>query len=265
MKFTVTTILSVMTIGLVTLCGLKPAQAQIRVACVGDSITYGVNLASNQTYPADLQTLAGSGYNVQNFGYPGLSLMSLPGGNPSYHPAYTSTAQYTSAINFNPNIVIIMLGANDASFAPNSGQTWAQTYGSMFASQYESLVAAFKNCPAHPVVYVALCTRIAGSNQYGIDPTVSEQRDRARAVHDRLGGRRPGHQRVRGVQPACQRLPGQCPSHGDARSSHREHRLFLASAIQLGAADVAFGADRRDRDGPAPAPFKWRGPRRAGG
>lgn len=172
MRFTIKRILLIMVVSMASLGWLKPAHSQTRVACVGDSITYGVNLASNQTYPAFLQTLLGSGYNVQNFGYPGLSLMSLPGGNPSYHPAYTSTTQYSAAINFNPNIVIIMLGTNDASFAPNAGQTWAQTYESMFISQYQSLIGAFKNCPAHPVVYVALCTRIAGSNSYGIDPTV---------------------------------------------------------------------------------------------
>ena len=154
------------------------AHAQIRVACVGDSITYGVNLsgagtATGQTYPGVLAGLLGSGYNVQNYGYPGLSLMSLSGGNPGSHPAYTSTSQYTSSINFNPNIVIIMLGTNDASFAPNAGQTWAQTYESLYISQYKSLIQAYQACPAHPTVYVMSCVRVTGTNQYGIDPTVT--------------------------------------------------------------------------------------------
>ena len=164
----------------------QAARAQIRVACVGDSITYGVNLsgagtATGQTFPGVLAGLLGSNYNVQNYGYPGLALMSLPGGNPSSHPAYTSTSYYTSSINFNPNIVIIMLGTNDASFTPNSGETWAQTYESLYISQYESLIQAYQSCPAHPVVYLMTCIRVTGTNQYGIDPnqvnTVIQQAD----------------------------------------------------------------------------------------
>jgi len=115
------------------------ASAQIRVACVGDSITYGVNLsgggtATGQTYPAYLASSLGSGYNVQNYGVPGLTVMTVPQGNPSFHLPYTSSSQYTSSINFNPNIVIIMLGANDAWFAANAGQTWQQSYQSLFTS-----------------------------------------------------------------------------------------------------------------------------------
>jgi fibronectin type 3 domain-containing protein/lysophospholipase L1-like esterase len=155
----------------------QSARAQTRVACVGDSITYGVDLtgagtATGQTYPGILQSLLGAGYNVQNYGHVGASLMALPTGNPSYHPVYTSTAEYTNSINFNPNIVIIMLGTNDASFAPNAGQTWNQSYQSLYISQYKQLIQNYQNCPAHPTVYVMACVRVTGSNQYGIDPTV---------------------------------------------------------------------------------------------
>jgi len=164
-------------VGLATIAQLNTARAQIRVACCGDSITYGVNLsgagtATGQTWPGILAAALGSGYNVQNYGYPGLSLMSLPGGNPGSHPAYTSTSYYTSSISFNPNYVFIMLGTNDASFTPNSGQTWVQTYESLYISQYESLIQAYQNCPAHPKVFVVIPVRVAGTNQYGIDPTI---------------------------------------------------------------------------------------------
>jgi len=153
----------------------QPASAQVRIACVGDSITYGVNLtgqgtATGQTYPADLNVSFGSAYAVQNDGYPGLSLMKL-NPQPAYHPAYVDSSQYQAAIAFSPNIVVIMLGANDASFAPNAGQTWTQTYNATFISQYESLVNTFKNLSSHPVVYVCKPSKIFGTNAYGIDPT----------------------------------------------------------------------------------------------
>jgi len=151
--------------------------APFRVACVGDSITNGVNLigagtATGQTYPAHLQSALGSGYNVQNFGVPGLSIMSVPPWNTTTtHQPYTSSSQYARSIAFNPNIVIIMLGAGDSWFPPSTGQTWSQSYMSLFTSQYASLIQAYKNCPAHPIVYVALCSRIV-ANSHGLDPTV---------------------------------------------------------------------------------------------
>ena len=158
------------------LAGARQASAAINVACCGDSITYGVNLsgagtATGQTWPADLQAMLGAGYNVSNFGYPGLSLMSVNPQPPS-HPAYTSTSQYQSAISSSPNIVIIMLGTNDASFAPASGQTWDQTYDTTFKTQYQQLIRNFQNLPTHPKVYVCYPAHCFGSNQYGIDPNI---------------------------------------------------------------------------------------------
>lgn len=150
------------------LVAAKPAQAAINVACVGDSITYGVNLASGQTYPAQPAGMLGSGYNVQNFGNPGLALMKL-NPQPAYHPAYVDSTQYQAAISSNPNIVVIMLGTNDASFAPYSGQTWDQSYDNTYKSQYQSLISTFKNLASHPKVYVMICTKVFGANQYGID------------------------------------------------------------------------------------------------
>ena len=51
-------------------CTAAPCEAQIRVACVGDSITagYGLSDPGTQSYPAQLQALLGSGYSVGNFG-----------------------------------------------------------------------------------------------------------------------------------------------------------------------------------------------------
>ena len=46
------------------------AQENIRVACVGNSITYGFGLNDRQTmsYPAQLGGVLGAGYEVRNFG-----------------------------------------------------------------------------------------------------------------------------------------------------------------------------------------------------
>ncbi len=148
------------------------ARAAVRVACVGDSITYGVNLPPDRTYPADLQRSLGPDAVVKTFAFPGLSLLSLPGGNPPHHPAYTGTQYYQEALRFNPDIVVIMLGTNDGSFAVGAGQTWTQAYGRLFREQYTSLVDSFRQLPAHPQVFLATCPTVFGVNQYAIDPGI---------------------------------------------------------------------------------------------
>jgi acyl-CoA thioesterase-1 len=74
----------------------------IRVACIGDSIT------ELPYYPDDLQTLLGSNYTVGNFGAGGSTVL-LDTDKP-----YMDQVEFVKAKNFLPDIVIIMLGTNDA-------------------------------------------------------------------------------------------------------------------------------------------------------
>ena len=55
----------------------KPAGEAVRVACVGDSITYGSGIPDREhnSYPAQLQKLLGDGYEVRNFGVSGATLL----------------------------------------------------------------------------------------------------------------------------------------------------------------------------------------------
>src|ERR1044072_3757671 len=53
------------------------AQKAIRISCVGNSIPAGSRLANPKTeaYPAQLQQLLGSGYEVKNFGVGGRTVI----------------------------------------------------------------------------------------------------------------------------------------------------------------------------------------------
>jgi lysophospholipase L1-like esterase len=73
-----------------------------KVACVGDSITEGTD------YPIDLQKLLGDNYTVGNFGV-GDSTVLLGTEKP-----WMYQTEFQNARRFLPNIVIIMLGTNDA-------------------------------------------------------------------------------------------------------------------------------------------------------
>ena len=85
------------------------AAEPLRVACVGNSITYGYGLSNpaTESYPAQLQTLLGQNYNVRNFGHSGATLLSRG------HRPYIQQEAYKNALAFKPDIVVIHLGIND--------------------------------------------------------------------------------------------------------------------------------------------------------
>lgn len=88
----------------------KSTQAKpVKVACVGNSITYGMKLSDreNTSYPSQLQSLLGEGYIVGNFGKNGATLLRK-----GYLP-YTEQKEYTQAMEFAGDIVVIHLGIND--------------------------------------------------------------------------------------------------------------------------------------------------------
>ena len=122
--------------------GLVSAQATITVACVGDSITagYGLTNSGTQSYPAQLQTLLGSGYTVGNYGDSGTTVEKVS----DY--TYWNSWAYTNSLNSSPNIVVIMFGANDS-------KSWNWN-ASNFNSDYRALIALFQNLPSNPKVYV---------------------------------------------------------------------------------------------------------------
>ncbi len=85
------------------------ANNPVKVACVGNSITYGMTLdnPSVDSYPAQLQEMLGSGYVVGNFGKSGATLTRN-----GYRP-YNEQEEYRRALDFAGDIVVIHLGIND--------------------------------------------------------------------------------------------------------------------------------------------------------
>lgn len=108
------------------------AQA-VRVACVGDSITYGARISSRATncYPAQLGVLLGTNYAVKNFGVNGASLLKH-----SDMP-YWQTKAFAASHTFKPDTVVINLGANDAAV-----YNWIYKYE--FVKDYVELIRSFQ-------------------------------------------------------------------------------------------------------------------------
>ena len=97
-----------------TVDGAKSAKSgksgRTRIACVGDSITYGCFVMGQpwNSYPRQLGRMLGDGYVVANFGYTNRTAIRT-----ADHP-YTAERLYRRSLEFRPDIVLIMLGTNDS-------------------------------------------------------------------------------------------------------------------------------------------------------
>jgi lysophospholipase L1-like esterase len=98
--------------------GATPKQRVLRVACIGDSITYGLGLANREkdSYPAQLQKMLDEmfpgEYEVRNFGNSGrgIYLDSMRG---SEKRGFRYMPEHKAALAWKPDIVISNLGIND--------------------------------------------------------------------------------------------------------------------------------------------------------
>lgn len=128
-----------------------PTDRKIKIACVGDSITHGSDNRTHPAYPSYLQDILGDGYEVKNFGLGGTTLQSAfdENGNPTVDPAYMSCEWYPQSKDYNPDVVIIMLGTND------SGAFAFKRFYDHYAKDYQTLIDSYKALPSNPLVFVA--------------------------------------------------------------------------------------------------------------
>jgi lysophospholipase L1-like esterase len=126
---------------------LSPPRA-IQVACVGDSITYGSG------YTDILQSLLGNHYSVSNFGVNGAAV-TLNSSKP-----YMSLPAFRSAQISQPDIVVIMLGTNDAN--PSN-----YSYINEFTADYETMIHKFQSLQSTPDIYIVEPPPI-GNNTLGL-------------------------------------------------------------------------------------------------
>ena len=136
------------------------ANAPIRVACVGDSLTIGDK--STKPYPAQLQALLGNGWLVKNFGV-GARTMIKKGDWP-----YWKEKAYADAKDFAPNVVIIMLGSNDTRMG-----NWQ--HFNDFAADYKEFIESFKNLPPQLKIFICRRCPVFGAGNYSITEAALDQ------------------------------------------------------------------------------------------
>jgi acyl-CoA thioesterase-1 len=119
------------------------AAEPMRIACVGDSITFGAAIKDRQAncYPTQLGRMLGDRATVRNFGVNGATLLKK-GDNP-----YWRQGAYRNALAFKPHLVVIKLGTNDS-----KPQNWK--HKAEYVADYVALIKSFQELESKPTVWV---------------------------------------------------------------------------------------------------------------
>lgn len=125
--------------------------APIKVACIGDSITYGTGIQNRDTdsYPAQLQKLLGADYEVRNFGNPGRGIY-LHSWRGKERRGYRYMPEHKAALEWQPDIVICNLGINDNGEFIKKERIAPGT----FAEDYKKLLSDYQALPTNPKFYI---------------------------------------------------------------------------------------------------------------
>jgi len=150
--------------GLISVISLSTLStfAALKVAFIGDSITYGVGSSdrTKKSYPVDTgRLLMSSDYTIQNYGVSSTTMLKK-----GDHPYWTTSA-FTNSLNSSPDIVVIMLGSNDS-----KPQNWA--FKSEFLTNAEEMISRYRNLPSHPTVYINTSPTPQNDGNFGITEAV---------------------------------------------------------------------------------------------
>lgn len=151
------------------------AVKPIKVACVGNSITYGYLLPDREVncYPSQLQRMLGDGYEVRNFGRSRATLLRAG------HFPYVDQPEYSSALSYKPDIVVIHLGVNDT-----DPRNWPN-YNDRFVSDYVALVDTFRAVNPDVRVILSRLTPL-GASHHRFKSGTRDWRDEAQPAIERV-------------------------------------------------------------------------------
>jgi lysophospholipase L1-like esterase len=136
----------------------------IKLACVGDSITAGVGAGRGRSWPDQVRGMLGEKWNVRNFGVSAKTLMNSGDG------PYQKEGAFKAAKDFNPDVVVIMLGTNDT-----KPQNW-KNFKKDFEADYKDMAKQFAETANKPRIFVCYPPYVAKNGNWGInEPNVLEE------------------------------------------------------------------------------------------
>lgn len=127
--------------------------AQVKIVCVGNSITEGWH--GNPSYVPPLQKLLGTNYIVLNKGRSGATALKK-GDVP-----YWTQSVFSQTLTSKADVITIMLGTNDT-----KSKNW-DSYGSEFKSDYAALIDTLRSANKNAKIFPVLPTPVCIDN-YGI-------------------------------------------------------------------------------------------------
>ena len=142
---------------------------KIRISCCGDSITFGWCATDMKySYPSVLQMLLCDDFIVGNYGKSGATVIDDYEFVPDRYSPYVKSAEYNDALCSKPDVVILMLGMNDANpthhFNSENGGSMSESYLEYYRQKLENMIEKFKSLETSPRVYLATTAmkRVAG-------------------------------------------------------------------------------------------------------
>ena len=146
-------------------------EGQIKVALVGDSVTYGHSIKNwpKNNYPTLLSDMLGENYCVKSYGVSGSTVQ------PDGDQPYNMTKAYTWSHEFEPDIIVFMLGSNDS-----KPENWQGT--EKFEDEYLKMLDTYTDVENSPIVL--LCTPptayypegvTEGLSNYDVQPEIIEE------------------------------------------------------------------------------------------
>jgi acetyl esterase/lipase/lysophospholipase L1-like esterase len=157
----------------ITVSGLEAADT-VRIACIGNSITYGYGLPTqNDAYPRLLQQSLRTAYmtnwiptitdTVFDWGVNSTTLQKK-GDVP-----YWTSANFQPALKCRPAIVTIALGTNDT-----KSQNWNTTINSatQFPIDYLAMIDTFAHLATSPKIFAGFPPACSNNNTYGIKDSI---------------------------------------------------------------------------------------------
>lgn len=146
---------------------------ELTVACVGDSLTFGMGTGNPDTesYPGVLATFTGEfKFTTENYGYSGATV--------DYESflAYANTQPYEDSLKTEADIVLIMLGTNDAVWSPNQPD---------FPEDFRQMLETYINLPHSPRVIVMTPPHLLGIE--GFDDLLADVVEEEKSVISEMG------------------------------------------------------------------------------
>ncbi len=139
------------------------AAEPTRLACIGDSITQGYGVDAKDSYPTQLQALLGPTWKVENFGLSGTTLSAKGDW------AYVTKGPWSKAKEFKPQVVVIMLGTNDAK--PDEVGNAAELPRDLAA-----MVKELQQLDSKPRIILCVPCFVISPGNFSIDPSNLEKK-----------------------------------------------------------------------------------------